>query len=320
MKILPRRVDFAEGYRVRVRSALHSGDGQLLSLSEGGCYIQTRMVLLPQAQLRLSLEIPELSRITNLEAVVAWENRGGERPSGLPEGYGMRFIKISPEANEAIHWLMKKDAPKPKKAPNETQTFEIEDLRSRLKRLEQQLSRTAPGVRTQEAIDAVTNPNTKKRAAALIEEEAARAEREAREKAEAAAEAPAAKSESEPDEIDDFKQRSGPPYPLRPKPINKLVPESPGVYMLSYDRTMDSRVGRADRDLREALTDFVGEYAFFHFEVIGSQKERYERECELYHRMGGDRGQLDNTEHPSPPPGPKLECPVCQEARAHESA
>ena len=274
------------------------------------------MILLPQAQLRLSLEIPELSRITNLEAVVAWENRGNDRPSGLPEGYGMRFIKMSPEANEAIHWLMKKDAPKQDKAPNETQTFEIEDLRSRLKRLEQQLSRTAPGVRTQEAIDAITNPNTKKRAAALLEEETARAEAE-HEKKEAAEKTP---PPQEPDEIDDFMQRSGPPYPLRPKPINKLVPESPGVYMLSYDRTMDSRVGRADRDLREALTDFVGEYAFFHFEVIASQKERFERECELYHRMGGDRGQLDNTEHPSPPPGPKLECPVCQEARAHETA
>ena len=319
MEILPRRVDFAEGYRVRVRSALHSGDGQLLSLSEGGCYIQTRMVLLPQAQLRLALEIPELSRITNLEAVVAWENRGSDRPSGLPEGYGMRFIRLSPEATEAIQWLMKKDAAKPERAPNDTQTFEIEDLRTRLKRLEQQLSRTAPGVRTQEAIDAITNPNTKRRAAAALGGEPEIGAEDDAEKPNAAAEPPP-QEVKEPDEIDDFMQRSGPPYPLRPKPIGKLVPESPGVYMLSYDRTMDSRVGRADRDLREVLSDFVGEYAFFHFEVIASQKERYERECELYHRMGGDRGQLDNTEHPSPPPGPKLECPVCQQAQAHETA
>lgn len=315
MKILPRRVDFTDGYNVRVKTALHGGAGKLLTLSQGGCYVETKMVLLPQAQLSLALEIPELSRIAHLEAVVAWENRGPERPSGLPEGYGMRFIKVSQEAAESISWLLQKDIRPKEKKPDDTQTFEIEDLRSRLKRLEQQLGETAPGAKAKEKLEqlATTAPQN----------------RTPEESTEPSAGFPEIEEPEDPDlsqddsdaSLDDFMERSGPPYPLRPKPINKTVPaETPGVYMLSYDRTMDSRVGRADRDLREALNDFVGEYAFFHFEPIPSQKERFERECELYHRLGGDRGQLDHSEHPTPPPGPKLDCPVCLQAREDETA
>ena len=103
-----------------------------------------------------------------------------------------------------------------------------------------------------------------------------------------------------------------PPYPLNPASIERRVfPLTPGVFILSYDRTMDALVGRADTDLRATLLEFQDRYAFFHIEVVFPSKERFERECEMYHRMGGDRGQLENAFHPVPPPGPQLNCPVC---------
>ncbi len=74
-----RRIDFAEGYQVRLRAALNGGDGRLLTLSEGGAYVATPLALLPQAQLHIAIQIPELKRTVEVEAVVAWENRGKRR-------------------------------------------------------------------------------------------------------------------------------------------------------------------------------------------------------------------------------------------------
>ena len=46
---LPRRIDFVDGYAVRLRAALNGGDGKLMTLSEGGAYVATPLNLLPQA-------------------------------------------------------------------------------------------------------------------------------------------------------------------------------------------------------------------------------------------------------------------------------
>jgi hypothetical protein len=112
-------------------------------------------------------------------------------------------------------------------------------------------------------------------------------------------------------------EREGPPFRLRKELVNRHVPEpSPGVFVLSYDRTQETRVGRADQDLRVTLSAFEGEYAYFYFEIIEADDERYFRECELFHRLGGDRGQLDNTSHPKPPESVgKTVCPVCVAAK-----
>lgn len=112
-------------------------------------------------------------------------------------------------------------------------------------------------------------------------------------------------------------EREGPPFRLRADVIRKQIPAAaPGVFVLSYDRTQETRVGRADEDLRVTLASFEGEYAYFYFEPIDEADERYFRECELYHRLGGDRGQLDNTLHPKPPePLTNADCPVCVAAK-----
>jgi hypothetical protein len=104
----------------------------------------------------------------------------------------------------------------------------------------------------------------------------------------------------------------GPPFRLQKATIDSKVPAGlPGVLVLSYDRTQEARVGRADEDLQKTLTSFEGQYAYFYFEVVEDIEDRFYRECELYHRLGGDHAQLDNTSHPEAPPTAGLDCPVC---------
>ncbi len=112
-------------------------------------------------------------------------------------------------------------------------------------------------------------------------------------------------------------EREGPPFRLRSDVVNRQIQTpSPGIFVLSYDRTQETRVGRADEDLRATLSAFEGEYAYFYFETIDEPDERYFRECELFHRLGGDRGQLDNTSHPKPPESVgSVDCPVCVAAK-----
>jgi hypothetical protein len=109
----------------------------------------------------------------------------------------------------------------------------------------------------------------------------------------------------------------GPPFRLQKDVVRRHVPEaSPGIFVLSYDRTQETRVGRADEDLRISISSFEGEYAYFYFEAIEAADECYYRECELFHRLGGDRGQLDNTSHPKPPDSlASSDCPVCVAAK-----
>lgn len=104
----------------------------------------------------------------------------------------------------------------------------------------------------------------------------------------------------------------GPPYRLHANGVRARVPAGkPGIYVLSYDRTQEARVGRADDDLREAIGAYEGSYAYFYFEVLTDDEDRFFRECELFHRLGGDRGQLDHSKHPMPPSGASRDCPVC---------
>jgi len=103
----------------------------------------------------------------------------------------------------------------------------------------------------------------------------------------------------------------GPPYPLRADSLARNAPDAPGIFALSYDRAQEAWVGRADRSIRATLGRFVGEYAYFYCEVIEDATRRFHSECKMFHHMGGDRGQLDNLEHPFPPPQTGIECPVC---------
>jgi PilZ domain len=264
MQASPRRVDFTEGYPVRLRAALNRGEGRLMTLSQGGAYVATPVTLLPQAQLSVAIDIPELSRTVEVEAVVAWENRGPKRPStSQPDGYGIRFIRVPYASAEAIYWLLRKEEGHMSHDPEKTRALTPWEIQEAMERAQRQFGRAATTV---------------------------------------------------PEPVNPFEVGEGPPYRLSSSVLFTRVPRAPGVFVLSYDRTVDARVERADEDLRQALTERVGDYPYFHFEVIPMSRARFERECELYHRLGGDRGHLDNSEHPLPPSatdGIQLKCPVC---------
>ncbi len=247
----PRRVDFPGGIPVGLRSFLVNGKGKLLNLSATGAYVTTAMYLLPQARVRLQIVLRDEKRWVETDAIVVWENRGTVgRRDGLPPGYGLRFVEVTPEARAAIDKLLAGE----------------------------------PG------------------------------ESAATSTAETMADSSASTSMTRDDEPD------GPPFRLRKSVVQKQAPEkAAGVYVLSYDRTQEARVGRTDTDLRAALGSFEGEYAYFYFEAIEADDERFFRECELFHRLGGDRGQLDDATHPLPPPGVEAECPVCVVSKSKPS-
>jgi hypothetical protein len=257
----PRRVDFPEGYHVRLRAALNRGEGKLMTLSQGGAFVATPLSLLPQAQLSVAIDIPELSRIVEVEAVVAWENRGPRRPSSSqPDGYGLRFIRVPTISAEAIQWLLRREEHRSDPNPNATQSLSPREMRELMERSEAQYGVAAANVHRP------TNP---------------------------------------------FEEPEGPPHRLEVSVLRARVPRAPGVFVLGYDRAIGARVGRAESDLRDSLALFLGHYSYFHFEVVPSWRDRFEKECELFHDLGGDRGELDNAEHPASPLRGGLACPVC---------
>jgi hypothetical protein len=258
----PRRIDFIEGYHVRLRAALNQGDGKLVTLSQGGAYVATPLSFLPQAQLSVAIEIPELSRIVEVEAIVAWENRGPRRPSATqPDGYGLRFIRVPTVSAEAIQWLLHREERRSQGNPASTQALSPWEVREMMERAEEQFGREAANVHRP---------------------------------------------------INPFEEPDGPPHRLERSVLRARAPHAPGVFVLGYDRAVGARVGRSDKDLRETLSSFVGHYSFFHFEVVPALKDRFAKECELFHDLGGDRGQLDNAEHPAPPPKGNIDCPICE--------
>ena len=300
-----RRIDFAEGYQVRLRAALNGGDGRLLTLSEGGAYVATSLALLPQAQLHIAIQIPELKRTVEVEAVVAWENRGKGRPSAQPDGYGIRFIKVPTASGEAIKWLLRRQD-RQNGDPETTQGLSPADVLEAMERARDRLGPEAVAAR--EPLNPLTAHRRRSRALGDV---TTKTLAPVHAKTDAGIAEPVDTMDTIGSDIVDDKPQ-GPPYRLDSVVIQERVaPSTAGVFVLSYDRTMDARIGRADSNLRLALSEFLDRYAYFHFEAIAPRKERFERECELYHRLGGDRGQLDNEEHPLPPPGPQLKCPVC---------
>jgi hypothetical protein len=233
-----------------------------MTLSQGGAFIATPLSLLPQAQLSVAIEIPELSRIVEVEAIVAWDNRGPRRPAmAQPDGYGLRFIRVPTVSAEAIQWLLHREGGR---NPAATQALSSRQVREMMDRAEERFGAEA------KTVHRPTNP---------------------------------------------FEEPEGPPHRLEASVLRARAPQAPGVFVLGYDRAIGSRVGRSDGDLRDSLCAFLGHYYFFHFEVVLSPRDRFYKECELFHDLGGDRGLLDNPEHPSPPLKGDLACPFCRKGR-----
>lgn len=102
------------------------------------------------------------------------------------------------------------------------------------------------------------------------------------------------------------------PHSLTFDKVTGLIGEGlPGVFALGYigDKQIFyvNYVGRADRDLRARLLQYIGSDAAFKFEVTDSAKAAFLRECELFHAFH-PRG---NIVHPGRPAVSDWRCPHC---------
>ncbi|MEO0078023.1 MAG: hypothetical protein ABIK86_03380 [candidate division WOR-3 bacterium] len=101
------------------------------------------------------------------------------------------------------------------------------------------------------------------------------------------------------------------PYALRPLQVDISVPcRVGGVYCLGREPRQITYIGRAERDLREALKAHAAEYLYFWYEPALTPREAFITQCYEYHRHA-DRGGLKDVSHPVAPDRVEQKCPVC---------
>lgn len=101
------------------------------------------------------------------------------------------------------------------------------------------------------------------------------------------------------------------PFALRPLSVDLSVPcRVGGVYCLGKEPRRVCYVGRADRDLRDAIKAHSDQYLYFWYEPALSLREGYTTECYQYHKHA-DAGEMKDVKHPVPPDKVDEKCPVC---------
>ena len=103
-----RRVDLSLACPVQIQTAQRSGEGRILNLSQRGMYVSTSMSISPKAHVLFQLPLPGKRVALRLEGVAVWENL---KQIDTPEGYGIRFIKVSPEVRIGIRTLLESNDP-----------------------------------------------------------------------------------------------------------------------------------------------------------------------------------------------------------------
>lgn len=117
----------------------------------------------------------------------------------------------------------------------------------------------------------------------------------------------------------------GQSYELSEEIINQIIePNRIGNYAYGYLNDNGSfivkYVGRSDSDLKSrikhGLQDRLNDesckkYERFKFSYASSVKEAYDKECRNFHDFGGDRGLLNNINHPDKPNNVNCVCLVC---------
>jgi hypothetical protein len=88
---------------VRIQTALHSGTGEVINLSQSGMYVSTAMCILPHAYVSVDLPCPETRKFLRIDGEMVWETR---RQPHIPNGYGLRFTMVSKDAAWGIRRLM----------------------------------------------------------------------------------------------------------------------------------------------------------------------------------------------------------------------
>ena len=103
-----RRVELSLACPVQIQTAQRFGRGKILNLSQRGMYVSTSMSISPKAHVLFQLPLPGKRGALRLEGVAVWENL---RQINTPEGYGIRFIKVSPEVRIGIRTLLESNDP-----------------------------------------------------------------------------------------------------------------------------------------------------------------------------------------------------------------
>lgn len=102
------------------------------------------------------------------------------------------------------------------------------------------------------------------------------------------------------------------PYRLTYDAIqSKVTLATPGVFALGYSGPDDifyvNYIGRADKDLRARLRDFIGSDSGFKFRALNSAEDAFRRECELFHAFRPPGNRI----HPCRPALTTWCCPRC---------
>jgi hypothetical protein len=93
--------------------------------------------------------------------------------------------------------------------------------------------------------------------------------------------------------------------------VAPLTTRAPGAYALGHTDAEGTfiveKVGRSDKDVKEALQHFADTYQEFAFQYTASAKAAFERECDLYHNFMAGSGHV----HPTRPEASYWKCPHC---------
>lgn len=88
------------------------------------------------------------------------------------------------------------------------------------------------------------------------------------------------------------------------------VPETMGIFQLSYEPEKVAYVGGAYESMADSLKEFKGEgYTHFQWVKLPWEKEVFEMHCRLFHHAKA-MGKINNAMHPEPLEGSFHACTV----------
>jgi hypothetical protein len=113
------------------------------------------------------------------------------------------------------------------------------------------------------------------------------------------------------------------PFQLDENVIDAVITQTtPAVYLIRRIEETEAyahykaRIERADDGtLKEKLKQWIGsDYRVFCFQYVKGIDTAFQRQCILWHEMGGAANELDNERHPVPNEGCTVLCSICANA------
>lgn len=112
------------------------------------------------------------------------------------------------------------------------------------------------------------------------------------------------------------------PFALDCTSIDRYVGNNIGTYALGATTERGEfvvrYVGRSDSNVNQQLKSWIGRYEKFEYRHYLSARAAFEKECRLFHDLGGS-ARLDNSGHPARPDGAAWTCPHCAVFRPSET-